>query len=48
MMIVECGIDSFSASTGPNCAWPWSSLCRPVRIRSNFCSAIAAVSAAPP
>ena len=45
MMIVACGRPSRSARITPACANPWSSDCRPVRIRSNFSSFIAAASA---
>ena len=34
MMIVACGRPSRAASATPVCACPWSSDCRPVRIRS--------------
>ena len=46
MMIVACGRPSRSARITPVCAKPWSSDCRPVSIRSNCSSFIAAASAA--
>ena len=45
MMIVACGMPSFSASTTPTWPKPWSSDCRPVSTRSNCSSRIAAASA---
>ena len=45
MMIVACGRPSRSARMTPVCANPWSSDCRPVRIRSNDSPFIAAASA---
>jgi hypothetical protein len=36
MMMVACGRPSSSASRTPVWPKPWSSLCRPVRIRSKF------------
>ena len=41
MMIVACGMPSFSASTTPTCPKPRSSDCSPVSTRSNFSSRMA-------
>ena len=44
MMMVACGRPRNSASSTPVWPKPWSSLCRPVRIRSKFSASMAAAS----